>query len=426
MRHGLLLFAILAAGCGESSSAPATTTTSSDPTCAAPSVDVPAESGYPNRALIERRARELVTRDVDAHACLVRVVVRRERMLVEASHQGRTIRAWLAGSAGTPTESLAPHVAAHQLLRTLLDAGVESVVSNGRGVALGFADHGVVCYRAVGRDPDCVRTTSVFAFDTVTEPSARLLVVRSLSDPSTTNGAEWELAFGDATTLAIRSGALQSSRPIGTPPPELDRFARVHASTSEAGTVAREQAAQPLAQAMPIGATTVRLETRTVGTTRVVLLSRCEGMIAHCVSVVATGQGATWAVAPSFATDPARIDTAQDASALAPGALRVRIREAGFHEASTSELFVVMAGSDLSAHEIALGGETARGDEETITEGCYRTLSIEAPSRVRLSDAQGWSGSHSEARGWNVVTSHTCAPEVVLCLDPASGFGPCT
>lgn len=420
----LASFALALVGCGEpsASSVPATST---EPTCPAASVDVPTTAGYPSSEVLERRVRELVTRDFDAHACVVRVVARRESMLVEASHEGETIRARVSASLGSPTESLAPHVAAHRLLHTLIDASAESALSTGRIVALSFSDHGAICYRAVGQDAQCVRTAPVLGFDAATEPSVRRVIVRALSALSASMGTESELLLGDAATLTVRTGPLQPARALGTPPPELDRFARVRAADAEAATVAAEPAAQSLAQAMPPGASTVRLDTRTIGATRVALLSRCEGMIPHCVSMVATREGATLRIAPSFASDPARIDAVEDAAALAPGALRVRIREAGFHEGSASELFVLATGGALDVHAIALGSETERGEEETITEGCYRTLAIEAPSRVRLSDAHGWSGSRSDARGWRVVPSTTCAPEAVMCLDAAAGFAPC-
>jgi hypothetical protein len=373
--------------------------------------------------VLARRVGELVTRDLDAHACVVRIVARRESMLIEASHEGETIRAHLASSLGSPTESLAPHVAAHRLLHTLLDAHAADVLSTGRIVALGFADHTAICYRAVGQDPACVRSAPVFALDSASEPSVRRVIVRALASPD--SGAESELLLGDATTLTVRTGPLQPARALGTPPPEPDRFLRVRTASAEAATAVPEPAAQPLAQAMPPGASTVRLETRTLGSTRVVLLSRCEGMIAHCVSIVATRDATTLHVAPSFASDPARIESVDDAGAFAPGALRVRIREAGFHEGSASDLFVLTSGGALDVHAIALGSETERGEEETISEGCYRALTVEGPNRVRLSDAHGWSGSRSDARGWRVVASTTCAPEAVMCLDAAAGFGPC-
>jgi hypothetical protein len=425
-RLDALVLVLALFGCDEPAPAPAPPPAPTGPTCPAATVDVPAAGGFPTSEILERRARELVTRDYGADACVARVVVRRETFLLEATREGETIRAQLAASMGSPTESLAPHVAAQQLLRSLLDANVESAMSSGRGVALGLPDHAAACARTVDQPAVCVRTAPVLAFDSVTEPAPGLLVIRSLTAPSGARGAEWELAFTGARSLTTREGPIPAASPLGMPPPPPDRFARVHGAESPASPLALDEAAQTIAEAMPRGAITVRLETRSVGATRVIVLTRCEGMLAHCVSVVATREGTTPRVAPSFATDPARIDFADDASAFSPGALRVRIVEAGFHEGSASELFVVPSGSELRVHEVSLGHETERGDEETITEGCYRTLAIEAPHRVRLSDARGWSGSRSDARGWHVATNRTCALDQALCLDEASGFGPCS
>ncbi len=430
MRRGRrLLFAIvlptLLAACDEPPPATTAPPTSAGPACPAASVDVPATGGFPSSSVIERRVRELVARDFDRDACLVRVVARRDSMRIEASHEGETVRAVLASSMGSPSESLAPHVAARRLLGTLLDAHVEGALSNGRGVALVFSDHAAICYRAAAADASCVRTTAVLGFESVTEPSRGTLLVRALEAPDAARGTEWELSVADTTTLTTRSAPLQPGRSLGTPPPDPDRFARVRSASSEGAAAVREPAAEGVAEAMPPGATTVRLDARSAGTARLFLLSRCEGLLAHCVSIVARREGSTLRVAPSFATDPARIDAVEDASALAPGALRVRVLEEGFHEASASELYVVPADEQLAAHQVVLGTETERGEGETITEGCYRTPTIEAPGRVRLADARGWSGTHSEARGWNVVPSRTCAPEEVQCLEPASGFGPC-
>jgi len=97
----------------------------------------------------------------------------------------------------------------------------------------------------------------------------------------------------------------------------------------------------------------------------------------------------------------------------------------GFTTASRREAFLTPAGTDMRAHLVSLGSETERGDEEVITEGCYRTLSIEGPGRVRLSEARGWSGTRTDGRGWRVAANRTCAPDADLCLDPVSGFAPC-
>lgn len=420
-----LVCAVLVLACGESA-APAAPPTSAAPACAAPRVDVPAAAGLPSSEQLARRLQEIVARDFDADACLVRAVVRSETVLVEATHGTETVRARLASSMGSPTESLAPHVAAARRLRSLLDAGVESALSSGRGVALGFSDHAALCYRAVGSDPTCVRADPVRAFDSVTEPSVRRLVVRALSDPEASTGVEWELTLGDASALSARTGPMQPARALGAPPPEPDRFVRVRSASARDATPTPDTGAAATAASMPPGAATVRLETREAGGTRVLLFSRCEGMLAHCASIVGAGEGGALRLSASFASEPARIDAVEDASAFAPGALRVRVREAGFHEASASELVLVTRGDALAAHEVALGRETERGEEETVTEGCYRSLTLEAPSRARLSDPRGWSGSHTDARGWHVVPSTTCASESVLCLDPEAGFGPCT
>lgn len=410
------------AACGDEPSAPPPPP-SSGPTCPPARIELPSEPGYATSAAIERRLSEMVTRDVDSSACVVRVVGRHESLLVEVSHAGETIRARLAAPSGVPTETLAAHVAAHRLLRALLDAHVENAVVNGRGVALGLGDHAAICYRSAGGDPQCVRTEAVLAFESITEPSVRRLVTRALTSP--TAAVEWELVLGDDATFATRRGSLLPGRALGAPPPDVDRFTRVRTASSEASTPTPDHAAETIASAMPLGAATVRLETRSVRSTQLVMLSRCEGLLAHCSTLVATREGTTLRFAPSFTTDPARLDAVEDASTFAAGALAVRIVEAGHHEDSASELFVTPWAGALGLESIALGHETEHGEGDTITEGCYRTLTIEGPARVRLSDPHGWSGSHSGARGWNVVASRTCTAEATLCL-AANGFEPCS
>lgn len=419
----VFLFVLLAACGGEPGGAPPPTSEAS-PACPDAAITLPSERGYATAAQIQRRLGDAIERDVGQGACLVRVTGEHDALLVEASHEGETIRARLAAPSGMPTETLGPHVAAQRLLRTLLEAHVESALSSGRGVGLGLGDHGALCYRAAGADPECVRTPSLVALDTLTEPSVRHLVVRAVDAPD--HGVEWELTLGDAAALSTRTGPLAAGRALGDPPPDLDRYVRVRSASAAVAPPTPESAAVAVAAALPTGAGLVRMETRSLGATRVVLLSRCEGLLAHCVSVVATGSGTSLRVAPSFATDPARIEAVEDAAALAAGALRVRIREAGYHEASASDLFVWPAGEGIDVRAVALGSETERGEDEVITEGCYRSLTIEAPGRVRLSAPSGWSGSRSDARGQHVSQSHTCAAEEVRCLDASGGgFGPC-
>lgn len=422
-----LSLAATLAGCEEPPPAPAPAP--SGPTCAPARVDVPSTGGFHGAAAIERATQAAVTRDFHADACLVRARALPDALLVEATHDGETILARLAASGGTATESLGAHVAAHQELRRLLDAGVHSAISSGRGVALAFADHGAVCFRDVGRPAECVRTPPALGLDavgldSVREGSPGVLVVRSPGDPSAVLAAEWELTFGPSPALSTHSGRLAPAVPLGTPPPLADRFARVHAATATASSPTAEPAAQPIAEAMPRGSVTVRFETRTIGETRVLLLSRCEGGVAHCVSILALGEGPGMRMAPSFATEPVRMDLVDDASGLAPGALRVRMLETGYHEGSVTDVFVMEDDAGLRTHAVVLGSETERGDEEAISEGCYRSLSIVGPGRVRLSEARGWSGTRS-SRGWRLAPSRTCAPDADLCLDPASGFAPC-
>jgi hypothetical protein len=408
-------------GCGDEAAPPPTTVV--DP-CGPAYVVAPPSAGVSSAEAIERNLRGLVRRDFDPHACLTRVVARRDSVYLEASHEGETIRARLAASGGVSTESLAGHVAAPRLLRTLLDAHVESVVSNGRGVAIGLGDRSAVCYRAAGADPRCIAAPSVRGFDSITEPSAHRLVVRALGAED--GGLEWEIDLGDAASFVTRSGRLAAARTLGSPPPEPDRFARVHSAATQTGSIAPEPAGTPIATAMPTGAATVRLETRTIGSTRLVVLSRCEGLLAHCVTVIGTGAAGSFSLAPTFATDPASIDDAAAADAFGPGALRVRLIEEGHHEGAASEVFVTTANGVLDANVVAIGSETSRGESEVVTEGCYRTLTIEEPGRVRLSGAHGWSGTHTDARGWNVNASTTCAADAVLCLRSDAGFGPCS
>ncbi len=424
-----LALASSALGCEEPPAPPAPVAPSG-PTCAPASVVVPSAGGYPSSEVIERAVRAAVARDYHAEACLVRVEVLPDSLLVDASHEGRSIRARLAASRGTATESLAPHVAAHQQLQALREAHVESAISSGRAVALAFPDHGAICRRDVGQDAECVRTPSALGLDLVGHDSVRearpgVLVVRSPADPSAVLAVEWELTFGAESSLSTHRGRLSPAAPLGTPPPREERFARVHAAPAEPSTPTPEPAARAIAEAMPRGSTAIRFETRAVGLTRVVLLSRCEGAVAHCVSILATEDETHLRMAPSFASDPARMDLVDDASVLAPGALRVRIVEEGFHQASARDVFLIADGADMRAHLVPLGSETERGDEEVITEGCYRTLSIEGANRVRLSEARGWSGTRTDGRGWRVAASRTCAPDAELCLDPVSGFAPC-
>ena len=414
------LLALSMLACGER--APATTEPERGASaCPAATLDVPTSPGFPSAAVVETHARVLVQNDIDPRACLVSVVVRRESTLIEITFEGTTHRARLAASVGTLREGLFAHVVAQRLLRRLLDANVVTAVASGRGVALGFVDHTALCHRSPSAAPSCVRAPAARVLDSVTEPSAQQLVVDAISD---TSGSEWALTFGETTTLTTRTGALEDARVLGAPPPAPDRFAGIRSASPEQSTPTADSEAVTLAAEMPTLGVTLRYETHAVAGTRVAILSRCDGLVPHCVSVMATERGGAWSFAPSFATDPARVDLVEDADALAPGALVVRLVESGVHEGSARDVFLVAAGDRSDAYDVTLGSEAERGEGDTATEGCYRSLTIEGANRVRLSGAQGWSGSHS-ARGWSVFPSSACATEATLCLDPTSGFGTC-
>jgi len=377
-RSGLALLALagVALGC-EEPPAPAAPAAPTGPTCAPASIVVPSNGGYPSSEVIERAVRTSVTRDYHAEGARTGVGGLPDSLLVEGTHDGRSIRARLAASRGTATESLAPHVAAHQQLQAFRDVHVESAISSGRAVALAFPDHGAICRRDVGQEADCVRTPSALGLDLAGHDSVRearpgVLVVRSPADPSAVLAVEWELTFGAESLLSTHRGRLSPSAPLGTPPPREDRFARVHTAPAESSTPTPEPTARAIAEAMPRGSIAIRFETRPVGLTRLVLLSRCEGALAHCVSILATEDETNLRVAPSFASDPARMDLVDDASSLAPGATRVRIVEEGFHQGSARDVFLIPDGTDMRAHRVSPGREAEPGAGEVNPEGCSR------------------------------------------------------